>query len=153
LPTPGSSTSDFQAVTPPAKRLRLGPSEGLALQRAAAIGAGLFSGLMALGQTLDLVSGRASLTQLATILGFGWVAAVVICVFVTWRSAKLGLPSGWVVTNGAGDKFRSWNSYGSCWVDSPAEATFYARRADAELVHAEDLDAWHVIQRPLPAAR
>jgi hypothetical protein len=138
--------------TPLPKRLRLGPSQGLALQRAAAIGAGLFSGLMAMGLTLDLISGRTTLLQLATVLGFGWCVAVVICVLVTWRSTSMGRPAGWVVTNGAGDKYRSWGTYGSCWVEAVAEATFYARRKDAETAHADDDDAWFVIQRPLPAA-
>ena len=50
--------------------------------------------------------------------------------------------TGWIVSNGSETKWRSWDQGGSIWVDSPDKATRYARREDAELVHAEDEDAW-----------
>lgn len=50
--------------------------------------------------------------------------------------------AGWVVSNGNETRWRSWDQGNSIWVDSPEKATRYARREDAELVHAEDEDAW-----------
>jgi hypothetical protein len=69
------------------------------------------------------------------------------------RAAELAAnaPKGWVVTDAAQTLFRAWDSMGSCWVDDPAEAVYYARRKDAESAHAEDLDAWHIVERTLPA--
>jgi len=49
-----------------------------------------------------------------------------------------------VVTNGTNTKFRGWNETGPCWVEDLQDAVQYARREDAEKVHAEDEDAWHV---------
>ena len=51
---------------------------------------------------------------------------------------------GWVIGNGNGTKWRAWINGAAAWVESRAEATRYARRCDAEAVHAEDDDAWLV---------
>ena len=52
---------------------------------------------------------------------------------------------GWIVTNANGDKFRCWIDGWSNWTDDRDQATRYARRRDAEAVHAEDDDAWRVV--------
>lgn len=54
----------------------------------------------------------------------------------------------WIVGNGNHDRWRSWSSCGPIWVDTKEAATRYARREDAELVHAEDEDAWSVVEFP-----
>lgn len=49
-----------------------------------------------------------------------------------------------IVENGTvPNKYRSWDDMqgGFCWTESRDEAIQYARRKDAELVHAEDIDA------------
>jgi hypothetical protein len=51
---------------------------------------------------------------------------------------------GWIVSNGAGTKWRTWESGLSGWTEDREKATRYARREDAEAVHAEDDDAWRV---------
>lgn len=59
--------------------------------------------------------------------------------------------SGWVVTNGrvggGREMFRCWGNEGggSAWTEKREEATRYARRCDAEEVHAEDEDAWRIV--------
>lgn len=52
--------------------------------------------------------------------------------------------SGWIVGNSENDRWRAWDQGNAVWVDDPAKATRYARREDAEAVHAEDEDAWVV---------
>ena len=58
--------------------------------------------------------------------------------------------TGWVVKNGSDSMYRGWAALGPTWVRDPAEATYFARREDAESVHAEDEDAWSVVEMPLP---
>ena len=47
---------------------------------------------------------------------------------------------GWIVSNGAGDKWRTWDVLGPVWTGHRDQATRYARRIDAENVHREDED-------------
>lgn len=51
---------------------------------------------------------------------------------------------GWIVSNGAGDKWRTWDVLGPVWTAHRDQATRYARRIDAENVHREDIDAWRI---------
>lgn len=53
--------------------------------------------------------------------------------------------AGWIVGNSGGTKWRCWGSVGPDWTDDRDKATRYARRIDAERVHAEDDDAWRVV--------
>lgn len=46
-----------------------------------------------------------------------------------------------IVEHSIDNVWRGWNEYGPSWVRDPKEAIQYARRIDAERVHAEDLDA------------
>lgn len=55
---------------------------------------------------------------------------------------------GWIVGNGDQTKWRTWCVLGPEWTDDRNKATRYARREDAELVHAEDEDAWSVVLLP-----
>lgn len=57
----------------------------------------------------------------------------------------LGNEAGWIVTSGDGERFRTWKDGMSAWVSHREEATRYARRVDAEAVHAEDEDAWCIV--------
>lgn len=50
----------------------------------------------------------------------------------------------WVVSNGNDDEWRCWKDGFSAWTNDINEATRYSRREDAEAVHQEDEDAWHV---------
>lgn len=61
--------------------------------------------------------------------------------------AKAGEDSGWIVTNGKneGEQFRTWESGMPEWAADRDRATRYARREDAEAVHREDEDAWHIV--------
>lgn len=52
---------------------------------------------------------------------------------------------GWIVGNGDGTKWRTWGSIGPEWTDDREQATRYARRVDAERVHANDEDAWRIV--------
>lgn len=52
--------------------------------------------------------------------------------------------TGWIVGNGAGDRWRCWRDGMSDWTADRNKATRYARRQDAEDVHREDEDAWRV---------
>ncbi len=52
--------------------------------------------------------------------------------------------SGWVVGNGDGTKWRRWTDCGPEWTPDISAATRFARREDAEAVHAGDEDAWTV---------
>lgn len=62
-------------------------------------------------------------------------------------------PSGWIVGNGAGDKWRCWDDTGiPTWTRDRNEATRYARRKDAEDVHREDEDVWQVVPYALEPA-
>lgn len=58
--------------------------------------------------------------------------------------------AGWIVGNSEDNRWRSWDQGGPVWVDDRARATRYARREDAEAVHAEDEDAWCVKPYPSP---
>ncbi len=60
------------------------------------------------------------------------------------RDGQAGVEGGWIVTNGSGDMFRTWEFGGPVWTDDREQATRYARREDAEAVHAEDEDAWSI---------
>lgn len=53
--------------------------------------------------------------------------------------------AGWIVGNGAGTCWRMWKLGNPVWTNDRAKATRYARREDAEAVHAEDEDAWSVV--------
>lgn len=66
------------------------------------------------------------------------------------KGAEGGGRSGWIVGNGSDTRWRSWDQGCSIWVDAPEKATRYARREDAEIVHAEDEDAWCI--KPYPAS-
>ncbi|BEV02219.1 hypothetical protein [Novosphingobium olei] len=59
--------------------------------------------------------------------------------------------AGWIVANGAGDQWRTWDQVGPRWTKERDKATRYARREDAEAVHAEDEDAWLVQPYTHPA--
>jgi hypothetical protein len=52
---------------------------------------------------------------------------------------------GFIVANAEETKFRCWDQGGSAWTDDREMATRYARREDAEAVHAEDEDAWKIL--------
>ena len=53
---------------------------------------------------------------------------------------------GWIVGNGDGTKWRTWVDGMPGWTDDRSAAIRFARREDAEAVHAEDEDAWKVEQ-------
>lgn len=53
--------------------------------------------------------------------------------------------SGWVVTNGDGNRFRCWEEGSPSWTPKVDKAVRYARREDAEAVHYDDDGAWRVI--------
>ena len=50
----------------------------------------------------------------------------------------------WIVSNANGDQWRVWQHGFPAWSKDRNKATRYARREDAEAVHAEDEDAWRV---------
>ncbi|ADJ24796.1 hypothetical protein Hden_3001 [Hyphomicrobium denitrificans ATCC 51888] len=52
--------------------------------------------------------------------------------------------SAWIVGNGRGTEWRYWTDFGPAWTPDREKATRYARREDAEAVHAADEDAWTV---------
>jgi hypothetical protein len=54
------------------------------------------------------------------------------------------ITGGWIVGNASADRWRSWGALGPCWTSDRDKATRFARREDAEAVHAEDEDAWRV---------
>lgn len=60
-------------------------------------------------------------------------------------SCALAREGGWIVTSADGLRFRMWETGFPRWTDRRSDATRYARRVDAEAVHAEDEDAWRVI--------
>ncbi len=60
-------------------------------------------------------------------------------------TAQSGEGQGWIVGNGNGTKWRTWSSVGPEWTEDREQATRYARRVDAERVHAEDEDAWQIV--------
>lgn len=60
--------------------------------------------------------------------------------------------AGWVVGNANDDQWRSWEFGAPVWVTDRDRATRYARREDAEAVHAEDEDAWRVTPYVEPAS-
>lgn len=53
--------------------------------------------------------------------------------------------AGWIVGNSDGTKWRVWDALGPKWTTDRDRATRYARRVDAEQVHAEDEGAWRVV--------
>lgn len=53
-------------------------------------------------------------------------------------------PAAWIVSNGNGDLWRYWNNGYPGWTTARDGATRYARREDAEAVHADDEAAWRV---------
>jgi hypothetical protein len=53
--------------------------------------------------------------------------------------------TGWIVTDANGTRYRTWEAGFSAWTEAREDATRYARRTDAEAVHAEDEDAWRVV--------
>lgn len=67
-------------------------------------------------------------------------------VIAIWRAmAALAPKSGWIISNGTNNRWRSWVDGVPIWVNDRNLATRYARREDAEDVHAEDEDAWSVV--------
>lgn len=66
-------------------------------------------------------------------------------------AAPVGDAGGWIAGSADGNRFRTWKDGYAAWTDDRNEATRYARRIDAEAVHAEDEDAWRVL--PLAAPR
>lgn len=79
------------------------------------------------------------------------VAADAIAEMDAWlREARpaLGIEAGahgWIVGSGDGRQWRTWADGSPAWTDNPKLATRFARREDAEAVHAEDEDAWTVV--------
>lgn len=69
-----------------------------------------------------------------------------------WKETPLGAAAasnpasagGWIVGSSDGQKWRVWTELGPDWTDDRDKATRYARRVDAEQVHAADEDAWLV---------
>lgn len=57
---------------------------------------------------------------------------------------------GFIVADGNHDRFRCWQAEGSAWTEDKKKAVVFARRQDAEAVHAEDEDAWAIL--PVTAA-
>ena len=51
---------------------------------------------------------------------------------------------GWIVGSADCQKWRTWTELGPEWTGDRDKATRYARRVDAEQVHAADEDAWRV---------
>lgn len=66
-------------------------------------------------------------------------------VFAAFDASLPSAEASWIVGNGDGTKWRTWADGYSCWTDDREQATRYARRQDAEAVHAEDEDAWRVM--------
>ena len=60
---------------------------------------------------------------------------------------------GWIVGNGTGFRWRTWKDGLPDWTDDRSEATRYARSQDAEAAHAEDEDAFIVVEYRPPSAR
>lgn len=67
------------------------------------------------------------------------------------RAAPAAGAEGWIAENGRGDLFRRWSETGPGWTNKRSMATRYARREDAEAVHAGDEDAWRIV--PFAPAR
>lgn len=63
---------------------------------------------------------------------------------LTPSALSADVTNGWIVGNGDGTKWRVWTQLGPDWTDEREKATRYARRVDAEQVHAADDDAWRV---------
>lgn len=61
------------------------------------------------------------------------------------QQSKRAETDGWIIGDGSQTAWRTWQNGFSAWTGKPEEATRYARRIDAEAVHAEDEDAWCVI--------
>lgn len=60
---------------------------------------------------------------------------------------------GYIVGNGDGTKWRSWENGWATWIDDPKRATRYYFRTDAMAVHQEDEDAWTIQKFSEVAAR
>lgn len=54
-------------------------------------------------------------------------------------------PVGFIVANSNHNKFRTWQAEGPAWTETKKDAVVFLRRADAEKVFAEDLDAWAIL--------
>jgi hypothetical protein len=52
---------------------------------------------------------------------------------------------GVIVADSSLKRYRTWQGGCPSWTDNRAEATRYHRRADAEAVHTEDENAWHIV--------
>ena len=68
------------------------------------------------------------------------------------RPAAEGDAVAWIVGNGDGTMWRMWTIEGPIWTWDRDRATRYARRVDAESVHAEDEGAWTVVPYSEPSA-
>lgn len=53
-------------------------------------------------------------------------------------------PDSYIVANGGGTQWRTWQSGMPEWTSDRSQATRYCRRADAEAVHMNDEDAWRI---------
>lgn len=83
----------------------------------------------------------------------GWSIASLLAAKDYWHQSFLRQQQGWVVTSGDGHRYRTWRDGYSAWTTQRSEATRYARRQDAEAVHAEDEDAWCVVLYATPPAQ
>jgi hypothetical protein len=98
-----------------------------------------------LQQAIDRV--RASRTD----LGYGAtrLAELAGIVMQEWATIEPALRHrafvAWIIANGSGDKFRTWNDFGPAWTANQAEALHFARRVDADKLAAEDEDAWLIL--------
>lgn len=72
----------------------------------------------------------------------GPVEATKADAIAAWNK-RYGFP-GWVVGNSDRTRWRTWASGMPEWTTEREQAARYARREDAEAVHAEDNDAWRV---------
>lgn len=52
---------------------------------------------------------------------------------------------GYIVSNGARDRFRCWGQLGPEWTEDRDAALRFARRQDADAFAAEDEDAWAIV--------
>lgn len=61
------------------------------------------------------------------------------------RFTRPPISRAWIVGNGDGTQWRSWEQGMPVWVSDRSKATRYFTRADAEDAHAEDEDAWRIV--------
>ena len=91
--------------------------------------------------------------------GYQWSEGNIAKAHLGWVMARNTRPTvesepvaGWIVGNANADRWRTWNALGfSAWTEERDKATRYARREDAEAVHAADEDAWRVEPYTHPA--